>query len=83
MSTDEGLYSFDAHGELVKLRGNETKEQMVHVIPGRGQLSMTIDSVAMAGGRFKLNSVSTLFPFEASVIVGVRVDQNLSDAKRG
>lgn len=78
----EGFYSFDASGELVELKGNETKDQKVHVIPGKGPLSMTVDSVVLAGGRFTLNSAASLFPLDTSVIVGVRVDQDHHGAER-
>jgi hypothetical protein len=70
---EDGLYTFDEQGELIKLTGNETCDQKVCVWSGDQPLYLEVDSGGFYGSRFVLYAYGSPHGV-APVVVGIKIN---------
>lgn len=76
LTKGRGVYTFDEHGELTKLKGGEKPDQQVRVYSGEHPLSLGVDSGLYDDGRFSIFADDGP-DVVAPVVVGVKVEQEL------
>ena len=82
--TEDGLYTFNAHGELAEYNGKIKKDKKVRVFPGDQPLSFSVASIYHAkkfGRWFDIIAYGELYK-TAPVVVGVTGMQKTIDAGR-
>lgn len=78
---EEGVYTFNAHGELVKPKGKEGIDKRVYVHSGNGMLALDVVSDVFFDWRFALFTIRNRDSL-ATVSVGVKIEQEAAAPKK-